>query len=147
MGHPMARNLLRAGHRVALWSNTAAKAKQLAEEEKGVACDSPKQVAEASRVPFSLCVGDTQMSEDVLLAPDGVIHGAKPGTVVADASTISPSASRAIGKQAGRQGHPLPGCSLHRIHAGRHGGHPDLHGWRAIERFLTKRSPYLRSHG
>ena len=30
---------------------------------------------------------------------DGIIAGAKPGTVVADASTISPSASRAIGEK------------------------------------------------
>ncbi|MEI9971448.1 MAG: hypothetical protein WDO73_04950 [Ignavibacteriota bacterium] len=31
----MARNLLRAGHEVALWSNTADKARKLAAEEKG----------------------------------------------------------------------------------------------------------------
>ena len=35
MGYPMARNLLRAGHDVALWSHTAAKAKELAAAEKG----------------------------------------------------------------------------------------------------------------
>jgi 3-hydroxyisobutyrate dehydrogenase-like beta-hydroxyacid dehydrogenase len=98
MGYPMARNLLRAGHRVALWSNTASKAKQLADEEKGIACDSPKQVAEQSDFIF-LCVGDTKMSEDVLTGENGVIEGAKPGSVVADASTISPSASRVIGQK------------------------------------------------
>jgi 3-hydroxyisobutyrate dehydrogenase-like beta-hydroxyacid dehydrogenase len=107
MGYPMARNLLRAGHQVALWSNTSSKAKQLAEEEKGLACDSPHQVAEQADYIF-LCVGDTKMSEDVLLGFEGVIHGAKPGTVVADASTISPAASRAIGeKLAGRGIHYL----------------------------------------
>src|ERR1017187_1948797 len=98
MGYPMARNLLRAGHRVALWSNTLSKAKQLAEEEKGLACESPKQVAEQSEFVF-LCVGDTKMSEEVLTGENGVIEGAKPGTVVANASTISPSASRAIGEK------------------------------------------------
>jgi 3-hydroxyisobutyrate dehydrogenase-like beta-hydroxyacid dehydrogenase len=103
MGHPMARNLLRAGHRVALWSNTAGKAKQLADEEKGFACDSPKQVAEQSEYIF-VCVGDTKMSEDVLLGADGVIHGAQPGTIVADASTISPAASRAIGQKLALKG-------------------------------------------
>ena len=103
MGYPMARNLLRAGHRVALWSNTGAKAKQLAEEEKGVACDSPKQVAEQSDYIF-LCVGDTQMSENVLTGKNGVMEGAKEGTVVADASTIAPSASRAIGEKLGSKG-------------------------------------------
>lgn len=99
MGYPMARNLLRAGHQVALWSNTASKAKQLASEEKGaVVCDSPKQAAGQSDF-LLLCVGDTKMSEDVILGTNGVIEGAKPGTVVADASTISPSASREIGKK------------------------------------------------
>ncbi len=103
MGYPMARNLLRAGHRVALWSNTASKAKQLADEEKGVACASPKEVAEQSEYVF-LCVGDTKMAEDVLTGENGVIEGAKAGTVVADASTISPSASRAIGEKLGSKG-------------------------------------------
>jgi 3-hydroxyisobutyrate dehydrogenase/2-hydroxy-3-oxopropionate reductase len=98
MGYPMARNLLRAGHRVALWSNTAAKAKQLAEEEKGIACESPRQVAEQAEYIF-VCVGDTQMAEDVMLGPDGAIHGAKPDTIVADASTIAPRASRTIGEK------------------------------------------------
>ena len=103
MGYPMARNLLRAGHQVALWSHTASKAKQLAAEEKGMACESPKEVAEQADFVFP-CVGDTQMAEDVLTGQNGVIEGAKAGTVVADASTISPSASRAIGEKLGSKG-------------------------------------------
>jgi 3-hydroxyisobutyrate dehydrogenase/2-hydroxy-3-oxopropionate reductase len=96
MGYPMARNLLRAGHEVALWSHTASKAKQLAAEGKGIACDTPKQVGEHAECIF-LCVGDTDMSGHVIVGPGGIIEGAKPGTVVADASTIGPDASRAIG--------------------------------------------------
>jgi 3-hydroxyisobutyrate dehydrogenase/2-hydroxy-3-oxopropionate reductase len=95
MGYPMARNLLRAGHRVALWSNTAAKARQLATEEKGAFCDTPRQVAEQADCIF-LCVGNTEMSREVILGRNGIIEGAKAGTVVADASTISPTESRQI---------------------------------------------------
>jgi 3-hydroxyisobutyrate dehydrogenase len=98
MGYPMARNLARAGHQVAVWSHTASKAKQLASQEKVMACASPKQVAEQSECVFA-CVGDTHMSEEVFTGPNGVIEGAKPGTVAADASTISPSASRGIGQK------------------------------------------------
>jgi len=98
MGYPMARNLLRAGHEVALWSHTAAKAKQLAAEGKGAACDSPKQVGERADYIF-VCVGDTKMSERVLTGSNGVIEGAKAGTVVADASTIAPATSRRIGQR------------------------------------------------
>jgi len=98
MGYPMARNLARAGHQLAVWSNTASKAKQLALEEKAVACDTPAQVAEQADYVFA-CVGTTEMSRQVLTGPNGVIDGAKPGTIVADASTISPAASREIGHQ------------------------------------------------
>lgn len=97
MGYPMARNLLRAGHEVALWSNTADKARKLAAEEKGVFCDTPRQVAEKADFLF-LCVGTTEMTREVILGTDGIIQGARPGTVVADASTVSPSASRKIGE-------------------------------------------------
>ena len=58
MGYPMARNLLRAGHQVAVWSNTTAKARKLAADEKGLFCETPKQVAEHADYIF-LCVGDT----------------------------------------------------------------------------------------
>jgi len=103
MGYPMARNLAKAGHQVAVWSNTASKAKQLASEEKAVACDSPKQVAEQADYVFA-CVGNTEMSEQVLTGANGVIEGAKPGTVVADASTIAPAASREIGQRLSAKG-------------------------------------------
>ena len=96
MGYPMARNLLRAGHEVALWSHTAQKARKLAADEKGKFCETPKQVGENADCIF-LCVGDTGMSSQVILGDHGIIHGAKRGTVVVDASTIGPSESRAIG--------------------------------------------------
>ena len=97
MGYPMARNLIRAGHEVALWSHTAEKARKLASDEKAKACQTPREVAESSDF-ICLCVGDTAMAKEVFLGPDGIVHGIRPGTVVADASTISPSESRRIGE-------------------------------------------------
>jgi 3-hydroxyisobutyrate dehydrogenase-like beta-hydroxyacid dehydrogenase len=96
MGYPMARNLLRAGHRVALWSHTSPKARQLATDEKGVFCNTPQEVAEQADCIF-LCVGNTEMSKQVILGEKGIIQGLRAGTTVADASTISPSESRQIG--------------------------------------------------
>src|ERR1051325_3844076 len=95
MGYPMARNLLRAGHEVALWSHRAEKARQLADAEKGVFCEHPREVGKFGDFIF-LCVGDTEMAKRVILGQNGVIEGVRPGTVVADASTISPSESRKI---------------------------------------------------
>lgn len=96
MGYPMARNLLRAGHEVALWSHTAEKARKLAGEEHGRFCATPREVAAQADCVF-LCVGQGEMSHQVILGPGGIIEGARPGLVVADASTISPSESRKIG--------------------------------------------------
>jgi len=93
----MARNLLRAGHEVALWSHNAAKARELAAAGKGTFHATPKAVAENAEAVF-LCVGNTAMSREVILGPHGIVEGARPGTVVADASTIAPTVSREIGQ-------------------------------------------------
>jgi 3-hydroxyisobutyrate dehydrogenase/2-hydroxy-3-oxopropionate reductase len=98
MGHPMARNLLQAGHDVGLWSHTTDKARQLAEVHGGRFCATPAEAAAGAECVF-LCVGDSAMSEALILGDDGVARGASPGTVVVDASTVSPSSSRAIGEK------------------------------------------------
>lgn len=103
MGYPMARHLIEAGHEVFLWSNTAKKAQKLAQEAHSSAYLTPKNVAEQADCIF-LCVGDSAMSVEVLLGKNGVIEGAKPGTVVADCSTISPSVSRNTGAKLAEKG-------------------------------------------
>jgi 3-hydroxyisobutyrate dehydrogenase-like beta-hydroxyacid dehydrogenase len=95
MGYPMARNLLRAGNEVAVWSNTSDKARKLAAEEKGRFCSTPKEVAENADTVF-LCVGDTAMAREVILGAGGVIEGVRAGMTVADCSTIGVSESRRI---------------------------------------------------
>ncbi len=103
MGYPMARNLLRARHEVALWSHTAAKAQQLAEQEHGIYCETPRQVAACAECVF-VCVGNTEMSEQVILGPDGVLEGAQPDAVVVDTGTISPTCSRIMGEKLAERG-------------------------------------------
>lgn len=92
MGYPMARNLLDAGHKVALWSHTADKASKLAADKGGVACATPEEVAAQSDCIF-YCVGDSAMSSELCLR---LLAAAKPGTVIVDASTVSPSDSRKL---------------------------------------------------
>lgn len=94
MGGPMARHLIRAGHEVALWTNTPGKAAKLAAEEKGgIPCETPKQVAAHASDAIFLCVGDTAMSDHVILGENGLVEGAHSGTVIVDASTVAPSQS------------------------------------------------------
>jgi 3-hydroxyisobutyrate dehydrogenase-like beta-hydroxyacid dehydrogenase len=96
MGYPMARNLLRAGHEVAVWSNTSEKARKLAADEKGTLCATPREVASLADVMF-LCVGDTAMAHEVILGAEGLIQGVRSGSVVVDCSTIAVAESRRIG--------------------------------------------------
>jgi 3-hydroxyisobutyrate dehydrogenase-like beta-hydroxyacid dehydrogenase len=103
MGYPMARNLLQAGHEVGLWSHTSAKAKQLAEASGGRFCATPAEAAADAECVF-LCVGDSAMSNTLILGKDGVAQGASAGAVVVDASTVSPSSSRATGEELAKKG-------------------------------------------
>jgi 3-hydroxyisobutyrate dehydrogenase-like beta-hydroxyacid dehydrogenase len=98
MGAPMARHLLKAGHDVALWSNTASKAHELAKEGAGKACATPEEVARVAEVIF-YCVGDTEMAREIALGPKGLLEGVQKGAIVADCSTISPAVSKQIGEE------------------------------------------------
>jgi 3-hydroxyisobutyrate dehydrogenase/2-hydroxy-3-oxopropionate reductase len=98
MGYPMAEHLLAAGHTVALWSHTKEKAQKLAKTKGGIYCATPRAVGQRADCIF-LCVGNTEMSESVLTGKNGVIEGIKPNAVVADCSTIAPSAARRMARQ------------------------------------------------
>ncbi len=93
MGAPMARHLLEAGHEVALWSHTAAKAAQFNGTKGATACATPAEVARQSECVF-LCVGDTAMSREVIMGEQGLVQGAKSGFTIVDCSTVSPSESK-----------------------------------------------------
>ena len=95
MGGPMAKNLVKAGHDVAVWSYSKGKAQAL---DGGKACDTPREVAEHSDCIF-LCVGDTAMSRQVIFGADGLVSGAKKGMVIVDCSTVAPSESKAMAKE------------------------------------------------
>ena len=95
MGYPMARHLARSGNDLAVWSNTIAKAHELAKEVSCKVCPSPKDVAEQADYIF-YCVGDSAMSREVATGKNGLADGLRNGAIVADCSTISPSVSREI---------------------------------------------------
>ena len=102
MGSGMSMNLVKAGFPVTVWNRTASKMEPLLEAgAKGAG--SPKEVAENSDIVVSI-VTDSQDVEEVILGPEGAIHGARPGIVVIDMSTISPSVTRRIAEELGKKG-------------------------------------------
>lgn len=92
MGCPMALNLRRAGHELFVHARRAESMEPLVAAGAS-ACASPAEVARQADVVFTM-VADTPDVEQVILGPDGVLEGVRPGSVVVDMSTISPSATR-----------------------------------------------------
>lgn len=102
MGRPMALNLLRAGHQLAVHARRPNMMAPLT-QAGATACDSATEVARQSEVIF-ICVADTPDVEEVILSEQGVLAGARENSIVVDMSTISPSATRRIAEQLGRHG-------------------------------------------
>lgn len=94
MGAPMALNLLKAGHEVTVHNRTREKEAAVAAAGARRAA-SPAEAAEGAEVVI-ICVSDSPDLERVTLGESGVIHGAAPGTIVVDMSTVSPGATRRI---------------------------------------------------
>jgi len=94
MGRPMAGHLVDAGNAVMVWNRTRNKMSALV--ERGAAAgESPREVAARSDITITM-VADTPDVLDVILGTEGVIHGVRRGSIVADMSTISPVATREI---------------------------------------------------
>lgn len=102
MGVPMALNLRRAGFPVAVFNRNRSRATPL-QDAGATVCASPKEVAEKSDIIFT-CVSDTPDVNEVLFGKDGVIHGAKAGSVVVDMSTISPDATKQFAAELKKRG-------------------------------------------
>ncbi len=102
MGAPMALNLLKAGHTVTVHNRT--RDRELAVAAAGAnRAASPGEAARGAEVIIT-CVSDSPDVEAVILGENGVIHGAQPGAIVIDMSTISPIVTRAIAAQLATQG-------------------------------------------
>lgn len=102
MGQGMAHNLLKAGFPLTVWNRTAGKMTPLV-EAGGQAAGSPADVAAHSQV-IVICVSDTPDVEEVILGDQGVLAGAKAGSLVIDCSTISPTVTRNLAARLAEQG-------------------------------------------
>ncbi len=100
----MAANLAKAGHTVRVWNRTRDKA-----EVPGTTwVESPEAGVEGAEVVW-LCLSDTAAVEEVAAA---MLGGARPGLRVADSSTISPRASRALAAQFAERGATWVDCPV-----------------------------------
>lgn len=98
MGRPMASNLVKAGHEVSVWNRSAGK-----EVEGARIASSPADAAQGAEVVW-ICVSDTAAVEQVLFGPNGVEQSLTEGMIIADSSTISPSATRKFAERVAQKG-------------------------------------------
>jgi 3-hydroxyisobutyrate dehydrogenase len=104
MGGGMARNLLKAGFDLTVWNRTAERMQPIVEAGAKAAKD-PADVAAQSDIVL-ICVSDTPDVQAVVLGddPPGLLRGLRPGTLVIDMSTISPSATRELAERLAEKG-------------------------------------------
>ena len=97
MGQPMARNLMKAGFGMVVYTRTRRKAEELLAEGARWA-ESPAAVARQAPMLITM-VPDSPDVEQIVLGPQGVIEGVGPGSVVIDMSTVSPRVERPIAQK------------------------------------------------
>ena len=98
MGRPMAANLVKVGHEVSIWNRTAGK-----DLEGARTASSPAEAVRGVEVVW-MCVSDTKAVENVLFGPSGAEEALTEGMIIADSSTISPSATLRFAERVKRRG-------------------------------------------
>lgn len=102
MGKSMFGHLLDKGYPGFVYTRTPEKASS-AVEKGAVWCNSPADVAQQADIVFTM-VGFPADVHEVYLAPGGLVESAKPGMVLADMTTTSPSLAVEIYQQAMAKG-------------------------------------------
>ena len=95
MGASMAGHLLSAGHSVSIFNRTRSPRADDLVARGAVWADSPRAVAAASDVVFTM-VGYPSDVREVVLGPYGALAGAAPGSVLVDMTTSEPALAREI---------------------------------------------------
>ncbi|MDB5874508.1 MAG: NAD(P)-dependent oxidoreductase [Ramlibacter sp.] len=97
IGFPMARRILDAGFELHVWNRTAAKAAPLVAAGAHLAA-TPAALARAVDV-LCICVTDDKALEQLVFGAEGIASAGARDIVVADHSTIHPTATRDIARR------------------------------------------------
>lgn len=102
MGRPMAGNLLKAGYDVVGYDIVRANLEGIIAVGANAA-GSPKEVARQCELVITMLPNSPHVKTAVM-GKDGVLEGARPGTILIDMSSIAPLASQEIERVCARQG-------------------------------------------
>jgi 2-hydroxy-3-oxopropionate reductase len=102
MGRPMALNLMKHGHEMAVYARRAESAAPLV-DAGARRCATPAEVAANAEVIFTMVTASHDV-EGVALGANGIIETAARGTVLVDMETIAPAVARAVAARLSDQG-------------------------------------------
>lgn len=102
MGKPMSKNLLKAGYKLVVCDVVKAAVDEVV-AAGATAAATPKEVAAQADIIITMLPNSPHVKQ-VILGANGVIEGAKPGTVVIDMSSIAPLVSREIAAKLAEKG-------------------------------------------
>jgi 3-hydroxyisobutyrate dehydrogenase len=102
MGVSMCGHLRQAGYPVTLYTRTRAKAQPLL-DRGALWADHPRAVAEQSTVIVTM-VGFPRDVREVYFGPEGILAGARPGSILIDMTTTEPALSQEIEAAASAKG-------------------------------------------
>lgn len=102
MGKPMAKNLLKAGHEVVVYDVVKENVENVVEAGAKSAASS-KAVSEECDIIITMLPNSPHVKE-VICGKNGVLEGAKEGTIIIDMSSIAPLASQEIAKVCAEKG-------------------------------------------
>jgi 2-hydroxy-3-oxopropionate reductase len=102
MGKPMVKNLLKAGHKLVVYDIFDAPVRELV-QAGAAAGESPKDVAARCELIITMLPNSPHVKTAVL-GKNGVIEGAKPGSVLVDMSSIAPLVSREVAAELAAKG-------------------------------------------
>jgi len=105
MGKPMAKNLIKAGHRLVVHNRSRGSMDEVV-AAGATAAASPAEVARQSTVIVTM-LPDTADVELVLTGPEGILSAIQRGAVVIDMSSISPVATKRFAALAAEKGATL----------------------------------------
>ncbi len=137
MGKPMARNLLKAGYPLTVYSRGRSAVEALL-ADGAAGARSSQEVAERSDVVITM-VTDTPDVRQVILGEHSVLTGMQVGGIIIDMSTISPSVTREIAEVVKAKG-------VHFLDAPVSGGEGGAMG-RSSDESGDERGPGVRRQG
>ncbi len=101
MGKPMAKNLLKAGYSLTVYDIVGDNMEEVVTEgAKGVSF-SNEVAANSDKIITML--PDSADSEAAILGPNGVLEGARPGSIIVDMSSIAPLVSQKIAAECAKK--------------------------------------------